>query len=64
MLYYLGLGTLVCDTVVGTIMLLLAIALGAPYHRFVEERELAARFGGDYEQYRRETPFLIPRFRI
>ncbi len=28
----------------------------------VEERELVARFGGAYEEYRRQVPALIPRF--
>lgn len=28
-----------------------------------ETRELAARFGDDYRDYRRQTPFLIPRCR-
>lgn len=29
----------------------------------LEERELAARFGGEYEEYRRRTPALVPRWR-
>ena len=31
------------------------------YIKFVEEREMVARFGESYEAYRRNTPFLIPR---
>lgn len=31
------------------------------YSRSVEEAELLARFGEAYEQYRAETPFLVPR---
>lgn len=33
------------------------------YVRLVEEKELAARFGPDYLEYRRITPFLLPRMR-
>ncbi|MDY6908331.1 MAG: isoprenylcysteine carboxylmethyltransferase family protein [Chloroflexota bacterium] len=33
------------------------------YNRFIEERELAERFGDDYIAYREDTPFLIPRLR-
>ena len=38
----------------------LASALLA-YIRFVEETELEARFGQDYVDYKRATPFLLPR---
>ncbi len=31
------------------------------YVRFVEEKELAARFGPAYLRYKRATPFLLPR---
>ena len=31
------------------------------YIRLVEERELEKRFGSEYLEYRRNTPFLIPR---
>lgn len=31
------------------------------YIRLVEERELAARFGEDYDAYRARTPFVVPR---
>jgi protein-S-isoprenylcysteine O-methyltransferase Ste14 len=30
----------------------------------LEERELAARFGSEYEAYRRRTPALLPRWRF
>ena len=33
------------------------------YIRLVEEKEMELRFGADYIEYRRRTPFLIPRFR-
>lgn len=40
----------------------LATALLA-YIRFIEEKELEARFGQDYVDYKRTTPFLLPRGR-
>jgi protein-S-isoprenylcysteine O-methyltransferase Ste14 len=48
----------------------LAVTLGAllvitPVHlfnlKYFEERELELRFGQSYRDYRRQTPFLIPR---
>ena len=41
--------------VVASILLLI-------YIRLVEEREMLARFGNEYQEYRGRTPFLIPRF--
>lgn len=31
------------------------------YNRFVEEKELEARFGSEYLEYKERTPFLIPK---
>jgi len=31
------------------------------YIRFIEEKELEVRFGQDYVDYKRTTPFLLPR---
>lgn len=33
------------------------------YIKLFEEKEMELRFGADYIEYRRRTPFLIPRFR-
>lgn len=33
------------------------------YIKWVEEKEMVLRFGQEYLEYRRQTPFLIPRFR-
>jgi protein-S-isoprenylcysteine O-methyltransferase Ste14 len=33
------------------------------YIKLLEEKEMQLRFGDDYLEYRRRTPFLIPRFR-
>jgi len=45
----------------GLLMALVALALGAAYHHFVEEKELRLRFGAAYDEYRRTTRFWIPR---
>ena len=63
MLYYLGLGTVVADMTVGLIALAVSSIAGSLYHRYVEEKELRARFGEEYEAYRKKTPFLIPRLK-
>jgi protein-S-isoprenylcysteine O-methyltransferase Ste14 len=48
---------------------LTALALGLVYPagiliyiKLIEEKELEARFGSEYVEYKRNTPFLIPRF--
>lgn len=61
-LYYLGLGSIVLSLTAGMAMFIIGLALGSAYHRFLEEPELALRFGAAYEEYRRQTPFLWPRF--
>jgi protein-S-isoprenylcysteine O-methyltransferase Ste14 len=33
------------------------------YVKFVEERELKARFGEEYLSYKRSTPFIVPKLR-
>jgi protein-S-isoprenylcysteine O-methyltransferase Ste14 len=33
------------------------------YIKLIEENELEQRFGLEYLEYKRKTPFLIPRFR-
>jgi len=59
-LYYFGLGTIGDGLVTGLVMLVLGVILGTTYHRRVEEKELALRFGNEYEEYRKRTSFLIP----
>jgi len=61
MIYYLGLGTWLSSIMVGILAFLIALLLASLYNRFIEERELEARFGEVYKAYREKTPFLIPR---
>jgi protein-S-isoprenylcysteine O-methyltransferase Ste14 len=46
----------------GAIVVALATLL-LVYLKRVEEKELAERFGEDYQAYRRDVPFIIPRIR-
>ncbi|MBU1002034.1 MAG: isoprenylcysteine carboxylmethyltransferase family protein [Proteobacteria bacterium] len=63
MFYYLGLMTLISSLTAGLGGFLFGLIAGSFWHRRVEEQELTARFGPDYERYRREVPFLFPRLR-
>jgi protein-S-isoprenylcysteine O-methyltransferase Ste14 len=60
-LHYLGLGSLLFSLGAGVFASLLGFLIGALYHRVVEERELVLKFGEEYETYRRQVPFLLPR---
>jgi protein-S-isoprenylcysteine O-methyltransferase Ste14 len=59
---YLGVSVLL-----GSVSAALLVVLGAAwllaYIKRIEEKELEARFGQEYVEYRRRTPFLLPRFR-
>jgi protein-S-isoprenylcysteine O-methyltransferase Ste14 len=59
LLLYLGVGIALGSLGAVGLALLLAVLLLA-YIRWVEEREMEARFGAEYERYRERTPFLIP----
>jgi protein-S-isoprenylcysteine O-methyltransferase Ste14 len=61
LLYYFGLGAVLVNLTAGLFVLAVFWILGSAYHKFIEEKELLIRFGPDYEAYRRQTPFLIPR---
>ena len=41
---------------------ILIIALLVMFMKFVEEPELEARFGSSYLEYKRNTPFILPKF--
>jgi protein-S-isoprenylcysteine O-methyltransferase Ste14 len=58
---YLGVAIL-CRSY-GAIFLVLLFAIGLIiYIKRVEEKEMEIRFGQEYLDYKRRTPFLIPRF--
>jgi len=59
-LAYLGLGV-IAGTVAGIGFVLCFASILILYLKSLEEKELAERFGEAYLQYKRETPFIIPR---
>jgi len=44
-------------------IVLIFISLLLLYIKFVEEKELEARFGAEYLAYKQSTPFILPRLR-
>jgi protein-S-isoprenylcysteine O-methyltransferase Ste14 len=59
-LLYLGISIWIGSIAAVVIMVLLDILL-IIYIKRVEEKELAERYGAEYLEYKRTTPFLIPR---
>jgi protein-S-isoprenylcysteine O-methyltransferase Ste14 len=59
-LFYGGIGIWVGSISAIGIVLLLALLL-VVYIKAFEEKELEARFGDEYMEYKRNTPFLVPR---
>jgi protein-S-isoprenylcysteine O-methyltransferase Ste14 len=61
-LLYLGVAILIGSiSAVGLVVLFAVILLF--YIKFLEEKEMELRFGDAYREYRKQTPFIIPRFR-
>ncbi len=59
---YLGVAMLV-DSISGVVLVLIGAILLLTYIKYLEEKEMELRFGEDYQKYRQETPFIIPRLR-
>ncbi len=59
-LLYLGISIAV-GSLSALLVILIFSALLLLYVKLVEEKELEARFGDDYLEYKAHTPFLIPR---
>jgi len=58
--FYLGFGFLTGSiSSIGFTLLFMSLLL--LYYKFVEEKELEARFGQEYIEYKKRTPFIIPR---
>jgi protein-S-isoprenylcysteine O-methyltransferase Ste14 len=60
MLAYWGVGFII-GSLSALVLVLIAGATLLLYCKFIEEKELAARFGAEYLEYKRATPFLLPR---
>lgn len=59
-LLYLGMSIIISSiAAIGIVVLFTALLVS--YIRLIEEKELEARFGEDYIEYRSRTPFIIPR---
>jgi protein-S-isoprenylcysteine O-methyltransferase Ste14 len=61
--YYFGIGTLTGGIITGIICFTLGFIVGSVYHKFIEEKELEERFGEEYREYRKHTPFVFPRIK-
>lgn len=59
---YLGVALLIGSISAVGLVLAFAVLL-LVYIKLVEEKEMELRFGEAYQKYRRQTPFIIPRFR-
>ena len=59
---YLGVAILI-GSISAVVLVLTLTVLLLVYIKFLEEKEMELRFGDAYQAYRRQTPFIIPRFR-
>jgi protein-S-isoprenylcysteine O-methyltransferase Ste14 len=59
---YLGVAILTGSISAVLLVLTLAVLL-LVYIKLLEEKEMELRFGEAYREYRKQTPFIIPRFR-
>lgn len=59
---YLGIAVII-GSLSAAMLVALGLGLLLAYIKLVEEKELAARFGDEYLEYKSRTPFLLPRFR-
>jgi protein-S-isoprenylcysteine O-methyltransferase Ste14 len=57
---YLGICVWV-GSISALVIVLMLITLLLLYIKRIEEKELAVRFGAEYLEYKRSTPFILPR---
>jgi len=60
-IYYLGIASLQ-KSLSALLLVGLIFVLYVIYIKLVEEKELEARFGEGYNNYKKNTPFIIPKF--
>ena len=58
---YMGIAILIGSIAAAGLVLACGVVL-LVYIKVLEEKEMEARFGEAYEEYRKQTPFIIPRF--
>ena len=61
-MYYLGI-SLWINSLSAVFLTALFLLFSTAYIKLVEEKELETRFGEEYKEYKRKTPFLIPKIR-
>jgi protein-S-isoprenylcysteine O-methyltransferase Ste14 len=59
---YLGFGVIL-GSISAILIVVLFTGLLLLYVKFIEEKELEVRFGEEYLEYKKKTPFIFPRFR-
>ncbi len=62
LLGYAGFG-IVIGSISAILIAVIFVSLLLVYLKLVEEKELEARFGEEYLEYKKRTPFMIPRLR-
>ncbi len=62
LLAYLGIGVWT-GSISAVAIVLIFVGLLLLYIKFLEEKELVLRFGTGYEDYKKTTPFILPRLR-
>ncbi len=63
LLYCFAFGTFLGNLTIGMLCIALEIVLLMAYIKGIEEKELALRFGKEYLEYKKNTPFLIPKIK-
>ena len=58
--FYIGI-SIVLGSISSLMIVLIFSSLILVYIKFIEEKELAQRYGDDYLAYKESTPFLLPR---
>jgi protein-S-isoprenylcysteine O-methyltransferase Ste14 len=61
-LMYSGVAILL-GSISAVVLVLIGAVLLLTYIKLLEEKEMELRFGEAYQEYRKRTPFIIPRFR-
>jgi protein-S-isoprenylcysteine O-methyltransferase Ste14 len=61
--YCFAFGTFLGNLTIGLVCIVLEVILLLAYIKGIEEKELALRFGKEYLEYKKNTPFLAPKIK-
>ena len=64
LIYCFAFGTFLGNLTIGMVCIVLEIILITAYIKGIEEKELVLRFGQEYLEYKKNTPFLIPKIKM